>query len=248
MNNIADLLDSTYLKTAVQAGVSEPANEILVKKTVQEAIDYQFKLAMILPQYVSLARQMIDSSSSNLLIGTVIDFPNGTANSSVKLIEAKNCILNGADELDFVINYQAFISGQLDVIDQEVLLCTQLCLENNKTVKWIIETAALSQDQIIQICNRLKTLVLSKFEEKLCSKVFVKSSTGFYKTPKGVANGATFEAISCMSKNARPLVIKASGGVRCLEDVEKMVEAGASRIGTSSALKIVQGQKTNSGY
>jgi deoxyribose-phosphate aldolase len=248
MHNIASFLDSTYLKTALQAGISESENITIVKALIQESIDCQFKLVMILPQHVALARKMIDVSLSSVLVGTVIDFPKGTSLLSSKLDQAEKCLQNGADELDFVINYSAFIAEEFHVIDEEVKACTNLCLDNNITIKWIIETAALSEDQIILICNKIKTLVLSRFDEELMSKVFVKSSTGFYETTEGLENGATVKAISSMSKNAHPLSVKASGGVRDLAGVMEMIKAGASRIGTSSALKIIKGERLNSKY
>src|SRR5690606_8031197 len=173
-----------------QTGLSEEANSIIVRDFIGEAIKEKFKLVMIRPQYVSLAKQMIDKASSSVSIGTVIDFPNGTSPIADKLTEAQQAIDNGADELDFVCNYRAFIEGNTDLVKNEIIEGTALSLENLKVVKWIIETAALNPQQIVQISSLIKNVVLTNFKERQINSVFVKSSTGFYITEEGVPNGA----------------------------------------------------------
>ncbi len=154
--NIKQYLDSTYLKTATQAGLSEVENVIVVKKNIQEAIEEQFKLIMIRPDMVSLAKKMITDANSSVQIGTVIDFPEGKSSVEEKLDEAIQAINDGADDLDFVCNYEAFKDGNLDLVKDEILKCTQLGLENGKVVKWIIEVAALDDKQIIQLSAFIK--------------------------------------------------------------------------------------------
>jgi deoxyribose-phosphate aldolase len=148
--NIKNYLDSTYLKTAQQATISEKENTVLVQKFIQETIDEQFKLVMIRPDQVTLAKKLITTQNSKVLIGTVIGFPEGTQTIEEKLKEAQQVIQNGADELDFVINYEAFKLGEIELVKNEVLQGTKLGLQNHKVVKWIIEIAALNGAQIIQ--------------------------------------------------------------------------------------------------
>lgn len=246
--NIKQYLDSTYLKTATQAGLSEVENIVVVKKNIQEAIDEQFKLIMIRPDMVSLAKKMITAANSSVQIGTVIDFPEGKSNVEEKLQEAIQAIEDGADDLDFVCNYEAFKEGNLDLVKDEILKCTQLGLENGKVVKWIIEVAALDDKQIIQLSAFIKNCVISNFKEEFYPSVFVKSSTGFYKTENNLPNGATIPAIIVMLENASPLPVKAAGGVRTYEEAIEMIRLGVKRIGTSGAKSIANGQNSNSEY
>jgi deoxyribose-phosphate aldolase len=246
--NIKSYLDSTYLKTADQANVSEKENIVLVQNFVQETIDEKFKLVMIRPDKVALAKKQIESQNSKVLIGTVIGFPEGTNTIEEKLIEAQQAITDGADELDFVVNFEAFKLGDFELVKNEVLQGTKLGLENHKTVKWIIEIAALNGAQIIQLTSLIKNVVVANFKEKKFENVFVKSSTGFYKTLNGLPNGATFPAIIAMLENAFPLPVKASGGIKTKEEALEMIKLGVKRIGTSSAKAIANGAQSNSDY
>lgn len=246
--SIQNHLDSTYLKTAKQAGISKKDTKKKVKDLIKECIKNKFVLAMIRPKYVSLAQKMITEANANVLIGTVIGFHEGTSSIKDKLKEAKKAIDNGADELDFVINYTAFLNDEIDLIRAEVLQGTKFGLENNKKVKWIIEIAALSDKQIADITELIRDIVLTNFDETKYSDVFVKSSTGFYKTTDGKPVGATFEAMQIIKEHAGPLSIKAAGGVRNYADAIKMIELGVSRIGTSSAKKIADGKSSHGEY
>lgn len=246
--NIKQYLDSTYLKTADQAKISEKENTVLVQNFVQETIDEHFKLVMIRPDKVALAKKLIDNQKSKVLIGTVIGFPEGTNTIEEKLIEAKQAIKDGADELDFVVNFEAFKSGELELVKEEVLQGTKLGLQHHKTVKWIIEIAALNGAQIIKITSLIKNIVVANFKEKDFENVFVKSSTGFYKTLDGLPNGATFPAIIAMLENAFPLQVKASGGIKTKEEALEMIKLGVKRIGTSSAKAISEGVETLGNY
>ena len=197
---------------------------------------------MIRPDMVSLAKQMITVSNSNVAIGTVIGFHEGYYSLNEKLEEALKAIEDGADELDFVCNYQAFKNGELQLVKNEILEGTRLGLSNNKIVKWIIEVAALNNTQIIQISALIKNLIISNFKEECYNSVFVKSSTGFYKTENGLPNGATIPTIIMMLENASPLPIKAAGGVKTYEEAIQMIQLGVKRIGTSSAKAIANNQ------
>lgn len=246
--NIKSYLDSTYLKTAKQANISEIENLKIIKNSIQEAISEGFKLIMIRPENVSLAKEMVQKAGSNLTIGTVIDFPDGNSSLETKLEEAKKAIANGADDLDFVCNYTAFKKGYRNVVKKEILACTQLGLENNKIVKWIIEVAALSSDEIIRISALIKNVVLTHFKEENYSNVFVKSSTGFYKTTDNSPNGATTDSIIIMLENAFPLSIKASGGIATLKEAQRYLQLGVKRIGTSSAKAIANDEAATTDY
>ncbi|MFE3869919.1 deoxyribose-phosphate aldolase [Flavobacterium sp. ZS1P70] len=246
--NIKQYLDATYLKTATQAGLSEVENAMVVKNNIQEAIEEQFKLIMIRPNMVLLANKMITAANSSVQIGTVIDFPEGRSSAEEKLEEAIQAIEDGADDLDFVCNYEAFKRGELDLVKDEILKCTLLGLDNGKVVKWIIEVAALDDKQIIQLSAFIKNIVVSNFKQESFPNVFVKSSTGFYKTENNLPNGATIPSIIMMLENASPLPVKAAGGVRTYEEAVEMIRLGVKRIGTSGAKSIANGQNSSSEY
>jgi deoxyribose-phosphate aldolase len=246
--NIKQYLDSTYLKTAEQAGISQAENQAVAKAFIREAIDEHFKLIMIRPEMVAIAREMIDAAKSKVDVGTVIDFPLGQSGVEQKLAEARQAIADGADDLDFVCNYEAFKNGEVERVKSEILQCTALGLEHHKIVKWIIEVAALNHQQIIQLSSLIKKLVINHFKEDFYASVFVKSSTGFYKTPNNEPNGATVETIILMLENASPLPVKAAGGVRTFEEAAEMIRLGVKRIGTSGAKTIADGKVSDTNY
>ncbi|WP_100844955.1 deoxyribose-phosphate aldolase [Flavobacterium sp. 5] len=246
--DIRKYLDSTYLKTNSQASLDESENQVVAQFFIQEAIEEGFKLIMIRPDRVSLAKKMIVEANSKVTIGTVIDFPEGTSSIVKKLDEALECIQNGADELDYVCNYEAFKSGDVDLVKNEILKGTQLGLDNNKIVKWIIEVAALNDVQIAELTTLIKNVVVLNFKADTYSSVFIKSSTGFYKTENNLPNGATVASIKIMLQNASPLPVKAAGGVRTYKEALEMIELGVQRIGTSGAKAIVNGEETSSRY
>jgi len=246
--NVKQYLDSTYLKTASQAGLTEMENDIVVKNVITEAITEGFKLIMIRPEYVTLAKEMISKAGSKLHVGTVIDFPEGKSNIETKIKQADAAIANGVDDLDFVCNYEAFKNGDVELVKQEILVATGIGLANNKTVKWIIEVAALYEKEIIQLSSLIKNIVISNFKEEDYASVFVKSSTGFYQTQNNLPNGATLPSIIMMLENASPLPIKAAGGVKSYEEAIEMIRLGVKRIGTSSAKAIANGENTTNQY
>ncbi len=245
---LSQYIDSTYLKLPSQAAISEEETKKKVTDIIREAIVCDFKLVMIRANYISLAKEMITNANSNVLIGTVIGFHEGAYTLDSKIKEAQKAINLGADELDFVVDYEAFKNEDLVLVEQEILKGTQIGLKNNKVVKWIIEVAALSNVQIASISGLIKKVVIDNFGVEEAENVFVKSSTGFYKTEAGKPNGATFETVKIMSDNARPLRIKAAGGVKTREDALKMITLGVQRIGTSSAKHIVEGKKNDGTY
>ncbi|CAG7580972.1 MAG: Deoxyribose-phosphate aldolase 2 [uncultured marine phage] len=222
---INKLLDSTYLKD----------DEAVAIQTIKDAIEYDFKLVMIKPEMVATAKKMIKQMKSDVLVGTVIDFPMGNGTTDDKLAGAMEAVKNRADELDFVSDYEAFKAGDLEKFVTDILECTKFGLENYKMVKWIIETGALSKEEIAEITKTIADVVTVNFPGQ-SQNVFVKTSTGFYK-----GTGATPEDVAIMKQNSGRLPIKASGGVYDMSDAEAVITAGATRIGTSRAKDIVSG-------
>ena len=246
--NIAQYLDSTYLKTPLQAGISEEETLQKDKNLAQEAIENDIFAVMIRPDYVLEIKKYLKERNSDVVVGTVIGFHEGTYSIDEKLAEASKAIQDGADELDFVINYNAYLKGDLNLVKEEFVKCTQLCLQHHKVAKWIIEIAALTDEQIADLTKKISNWAEEHFSETDFSDIFVKSSTGFYETTGGKPNGATFEGIKIMLDNAGKLPVKAAGGVRTPEDAEKMINLGVKRIGTSSALSLIKNQSASEGY
>lgn len=243
---IENYLDATYLKTAIQANISVKQNEKTVEKHILQAVKLNCKLVMIRPEFVKKAKQILQNNK--ILVGTVINFPEGTATLESKIAEAKKAIKNGADELDFVLNYQEFKSGNSEIIKQEVLELSKLGLNNKKTLKFIIETAALNNQQIIKIAVVIKNTVIANFKESCYPAIFVKTSTGFYPSQNQKPTGATRENVIILLENASPLPIKAAGGVKTLEEAIEMLSLGVKRIGTSNAFEILNHKKVTHLY
>ena len=246
--SIKTYLDSTYLKTPEQAGISNSETLDKVRTLAHEAMDNGIFAVMIRPDYVRSIRELLDENKSDVVLGTVIGFHEGTYDLKEKLTEAQKAIADGADELDFVINFEAFKKGEIEKVEEEVEICTSVALREGKVVKWIIETAALTDEEIIAITKLVRDIVLNKIGEEFASRVFVKSSTGFFKTPNGEPNGANEHVIKLMLANAGSLPVKASGGVRNIEEAKNMIDLGVKRIGTSSALAIANGEESKEGY
>ncbi len=240
-------LDSTYLKKPSQSGLSEEETKKIVFDLADEAVEHGIFAVMIRPNYVKDVKDYLTKKNADVKVGTVIGFHEGTYSVQEKLEEAQKAIADGADELDFVLNYEEYKKGNLAFVEHEVVKCTELCLQNGKIAKWIIEIAALNDEQIADITSKISNWVEENFAGKQ-EMVFVKSSTGFFQTEGGKPNGATFEAIKIMLENAGKLPVKAAGGVRTPEDAEKMINLGVKRIGTSSALALIKNKKNSGGY
>ena len=247
-DGVGGYIDSTYLKTSDQAGISDEETTRIITKTIQDAMDHNMKLVMIRPEFVSLADQMIKEYDSELLVGTVIGFPNGDTGQGAKMDEAIKAIEDGVDELDFVVDYKAFKNGDLDTVRYEVSEGTAIGVEDGLVVKWIIESAALNNQEITELTRLISKIVVETVGEQKARNVFVKTSTGFYKPEDGSSGGATVDAVSIMSQNAGPLKVKASGGIYSREDLNNMLDAGASRVGTSAGLEIIKGGQGNTDY
>lgn len=246
--HIQTYLDSTYLKTPSEAGISEAETLDKVIALAQEAVDCGFFAVMIRPDYVKKIREFLDEKKSHVVLGTVIGFPEGTYSLNHKLQEAQKAIADGADELDFVINYELYKKGDTDIVRNEFIEGTKLCLDNGKVAKWIIEIAALNDGQIADLTQKIAQWAQENFTEQDFKNIFVKSSTGFYATEGGKPNGATVEGIKLMLANAGPLPVKAAGGIKNPQEAAFMINLGVKRIGTSSAKSLVNHDEIAEGY
>lgn len=205
-------IDHTLLKATATE------NDIL--KLCEEAIQYDFKSVCVNPANVALASKVL--KGSGVLVCTVIGFPLGANTIDVKKYETTSAIANGADEVDMVINIGKAKEHNYDYIYDEIKAVVEAA--NGVLVKVIIETCYLTDEEKVEVC---KMAMKAKAD-------FVKTSTGFG------TGGATYEDVLLMAKTVKPeLQVKASGGVRTKEDFDKMIEAGATRIGTSNGTKLV---------
>ena len=229
---IENFLESTYLKTPQEAEISEDQNEQVIISLIEEAIKFKFKLVMILPDYIDIARRIIFNESSSLLLGTVVDFPNGDSSSIDKLKEGSIALGLGVDEIDYVADYNAFQNRNFNKFDEDILLSTQLARENGKVINWIIETGALSSKEIKEMTSRIRNLVMKEFPN-FATNVFIKTSSGYHS-----GGGATVDDIKTIKSECGALRIKASGGISNFIQFKNMIDAGATRIGTSNALNI----------
>lgn len=208
--NLAKYIDHTILKAV--------ATKQDVTKLCAEAAQYGFASVCVNPFWVSLCADLL--KGSGVKVCTVIGFPLGANASKVKAFEAELAIKEGADEVDMVINIGALKSGMLDVVKEDIAAVREA--SKGKMLKVIIETSYLTEEEKKTVC-------------KICAECgvdFVKTSTGFSDA------GAKAEDVKLMAE-ASGLAVKASGGIRSKEDALKMIEAGASRLGTSAGVKIV---------
>lgn len=196
---------------------------------LSEAVEYQFASVCVNPTWVAHCAKTL--AGTGVKVCTVVGFPLGANTSSVKAFETKDAIANGADEIDMVINVGQLKSGQYEVVKADIRAVVEA--SQDKLVKVIIETCLLTNDEKVKACQ----LAVSAGAD------FVKTSTGF-----SVA-GATVEDIVLMRETVGPNIgVKAAGGARSYEDAEAFIEAGATRIGTSSGVAIVSGETVTEGY
>ncbi len=219
----ASLIDHTLLKPE--------ASENDIKKLCSEAVQYGFASVCVNPSWVKKASEFL--RGSNVPVCTVIGFPLGATISDVKAYETRRAIFNGAREVDMVINVGALKSGDDCTVEDDIRSVVEAAHENNILCKVIIETALLTDDEKVRAC----------LASKNAGADFVKTSTGFAK------GGATVADIALMRRVVgKDLGVKASGGVKGIEDAKALVEAGATRIGASVGVKIAQeasGVKSN---
>ena len=193
-----------------------------ITKLCAEAYKYNFASVCVNPGYVALARKLLNGS--DVKVCTVIGFPLGQNTKEVKAYETVDAIANGADEVDMVINVGAVKSNDWDYVYEDIKAVVDAA--NGVLVKVIIETCYLTDEEKVKVCEL----------SKKAGADFVKTSTGFG------TGGATAEDVALMRKTVGPdMGVKASGGVRNKEDFEKMIKAGANRIGCSAGVAIMEG-------
>jgi deoxyribose-phosphate aldolase len=197
-----------------------------IRKLCKEAVEYQFHAVCVPPYYVRLAKEIIKDESVKVV--TVSGFPFGYETKATKVEETKKAIEDGADEIDMVINIAAFKSDDFTYVKEDIESIATLCRLKNKTIKVIIETCLLSPDEIIKICDLVGEVGVD----------FIKTSTGFN------GDGATVENVKLIRMHTpKKIKIKASGGIKTKAFAEKLIKAGADRIGTSSGIEIVSGSE-----
>jgi deoxyribose-phosphate aldolase len=210
------MIDHTLLKPEASRGD--------IERLCSEALEHNFFSVCVnsinVPQAYALLKD------SNVKVCSVVGFPLGAQPPDIKALETRKAIREGAKEIDMVINIGALKSGDLDLVKKDIRAVVEECIERQVTSKVILETAILNDDEKVKACE----LAMQAGAD------FVKTSTGFG------AGGATVEDIRLMARTVAPrkLGVKASGGVRTFEDAMAMIGAGATRIGASSSIKIIE--------
>lgn len=211
----AGLIDHTLLKP--------DASEKDITALCDEAAKFGFASVCVNPSWVKRASQLLEGKG--VPVCTVIGFPLGATLPDVKAFETRRAIFNGAEEVDMVINIGALKSGDDCLVEDDIRAVAEAAHENDVLCKVIIETALLTNDEKVRACIAAKN----------AGADFVKTSTGFAK------GGATVEDVNLMRRTVgAALGVKASGGVKGIDDARKMFEAGATRIGASVGVKIAQ--------
>ena len=191
-----------------------------IRGICDDAIKYKTASVCIPPCYVKPARNYLGDKAA---ICTVIGFPNGNMTTETKVFETRDALNNGADEIDMVINIGMLKAGEYDYVLNEIKAVKEAC--GDHILKVIIETCLLTEEEKIRMCE----LVTASGAD------YIKTSTGFS------TGGATFDDVKLFAGHIGPNVkIKAAGGISSLEDAERFMELGASRLGTSRVVKIVK--------
>jgi len=217
---LAGMIDHTCLKPeAVKADI---------RQLCEEAVEYSFFSVCVNSTFATFAKPLLKGSSVKLCC--VVGFPLGAMPPQVKAMETRQAIRDGADEIDMVINIGALKEKNYTLVEKDIRAVVEACKERSVLCKVIFETCLLTPEEIVKACE----LSMKARAD------YVKTSTGFNK------GGATKEDIALMSKTVAPkgLGVKASGGVRSYEDAVTMINAGATRIGASSSINIVNKVKT----
>ncbi|MBT2530766.1 deoxyribose-phosphate aldolase [Arthrobacter sp. ISL-48] len=221
--DIASFIDHTLLKPE--------ASESDILKVCAEAAEYHFKSVCVNPIWVKTVQTAL--KGTGVLACSVVGFPLGATPSDVKAFEARGAVLDGADEIDMVINIAAARAGDKGALVEDIAAVAEAVHAGGAILKVIIETALLDDAQKVLACEAAVE----------AGADFVKTSTGFN------GGGATPEDVALMRRTVGPgLGVKASGGVRSLADAQAMIAAGATRIGASSGIAIVKGEQGSSAY
>lgn len=215
MKKFSKYFDHTLLKPE--------ASQSDIAKLCKEAVKYDFASVCVNGCYVKAAADML--AGTDVKVAAVAGFPLGAMSTEAKACEIKDALSCGAGEIDVVINVGAVKDGRYDYIENELSSLSELCHKHNACLKVILETCLLSDEEIEKVC---KTAAHAEVD-------FVKTSTGFN------TGGATAHHVSLMKKAVgNKALVKASGGIRTLEDTLKMIEAGADRLGCSASVSIMK--------
>ncbi|MDE8586887.1 deoxyribose-phosphate aldolase [Arthrobacter sp. NQ4] len=221
--DIASYIDHTLLKPE--------ASEAEVLKVCSEAAEYRFKSVCVNPLWVKTVTTAL--RGSGVLTCSVVGFPLGATPTDVKSFEARGAVLDGAAEVDMVINIAAARANDKGALVEDIAAVAETVHAGGAILKVIIETALLTDEQKVLACQAAVE----------AGADFVKTSTGFN------GGGATVEDVALMRRTVGPEVgVKASGGVRSLADAQAMIAAGATRIGASSGIAIVKGEQGSAAY
>lgn len=216
---INKLIDHTYLKAF--------GTKAEIDKLLNEAKKHNFKSVCVNPTHVQYCHEKLENTE--VLVCTVIGFPLGANTVETKVFETLNAVSNGADEIDMVINIGKLKENDYEYIESEI---NQVCkAAQGKLVKVIVEICYLDDQEIKKVSE-----IVGKTQAK-----FIKTSTGFG------TSGATKEAVKIMKDNVNGKEVKAAGGVRTKEDLEAMINAGATRIGTSNGVSLINNEE-GTGY
>lgn len=223
IQNIASFIDHTILNP--DAGSAD------VQRICAEAVKYSFKSVCVNPIWVSTVAAALNGS--DVLTCSVIGFPFGATPTASKVFEATTVVNDGANEVDMVINIAAAKAGDKEAVVADITAVAQAVHAGGAILKVIIETALLTDEQKVLACR-------ASVE---AGADFVKTSTGF------AGGGATLADVALMRSTVGPdMGVKASGGVRSLETAQAMIDAGATRLGSSSGVAIVEGEQGAAGY
>ena len=219
---LAKMIDHTILKPE--------ADKASIEKICKEALEYNFASVCINPTNVELAAKLL--KGSEVKVCTVIGFPLGANTMEVKAFETKDAIAKGADEVDMVINIGRLKDKDYEYVEKDIKAVVDAA-DKKAVTKVIIETCLLTEEEKVKACELAKK----------AGADFVKTSTGFS------TGGATPEDIKLMRETVGPdMGVKASGGVRSIEDAEAVIKNGATRIGASASISICEGTESNSNY
>ncbi len=214
-------IDHTLLK--------QDATEPQLKKLCDEAITHQFATVCVNPSWIQLCAEMLKNKGP--MVCTVIGFPLGAMTTATKVYETQNALSIGADEIDMVINIGRLKQGDLAYVQADIAAVVQAA--QGHIVKVIFETCLLSDEEIVQACHCAVT----------AGAAYVKTSTGFS------TSGATPQVVALMATTVSGKAkVKAAGGVRTVADLEAMIAAGASRIGTSAGVQLMEGTTSTGSY
>lgn len=214
---VASMIDHTLLKA--------DATHDQIAQLCYEARKYGFASVCVNPTNVKLCAELL--KGSDVEVCTVVGFPLGATPTEVKVFETQQAIQDGATEVDMVINVGALKSRDYELVEEDIAAVARTCHAHNAILKVIIEAALLTDEEKVIACQL----------SKVAGADFVKTSTGFG------PGGATPQDVALMRRVVGPEIgVKAAGGIRTAEDAQKMIEAGANRIGASASVKIIGGE------